>query len=413
MSLDSEVASIVSMVAPGAVYKPLPPAGADELPAAAPETKLLARDKQRPLLFDYQKELVEAGARLVREGQKGLISLPTGAGKTRTAVYLLLDQFLTRPKLKALWLAPTIELLDQAQSTFESLWLGFGSVGDVRIYRNSRVPLSDEGSIVFLTPQALFGVKTKALLSNWDVLVFDEAHQMSAPKFLESVEKVVSHSPSVAVVGLSATPGRMADGETEALSSIFDANLLTSKVLGSKPVQVLQNRGILSRLQFHNLGDTAASNETARRRTAIEKLLELSKRNAKVLVFATSIAESLAVASLLRERGAAAAHIDGETPEAERRHLLQLFSSGNIEILLNQKLLTTGYDCPAVTDVMIMGRVGSPIVFEQMVGRAARGPRTGGTSIANVWQFYDHLDIHGLPSSYYRYKDEGWNIVQK
>ena len=94
----------------------------------------------------------------------------------------------------------------------------------------------------------------------------------------------------------------------------------------------------------------------------------------------------------------------------ERRRRLAQFAGGNVHVLCNQKLLTAGYDFPGVTDVIIQGRVGSAIQFEQIVGRVARGPRTGGTKFGNVWQFEDHLKIHGLPQSYHRYDTAGWRV---
>jgi DNA repair protein RadD len=78
------------------------------------------------------------------------------------------------------------------------------------------------------------------------------------------------------------------------------------------------------------------------------------------------------------------------------------------QVLANQHLLAVGYDCPAVTDVVIQNKISSLILFEQIVGRAARGPLTGGSRVASVWEFEDHLALHGLPQSYYRYRDYDW-----
>jgi DNA repair protein RadD len=52
--------------------------------------------------------------------------------------------------------------------------------------------------------------------------------------------------------------------------------------------------------------------------------------------------------------------------------------------------------------------VGSAITFEQMVGRAARGPAVGGVEEAVIWQLDNLLAVHGWPSSYSRYLASLW-----
>ena len=87
------------------------------------------------------------------------------------------------------------------------------------------------------------------------------------------------------------------------------------------------------------------------------------------------------------------------------------FATGEIRVVVNKTLLATGYDCPAVEHVVLTVPVGSPITFEQMIGRAARGRLVGGADEAHVWQADDHLRVHGGPQSYYRYSDPDWDLA--
>ena len=91
-----------------------------------------------------------------------------------------------------------------------------------------------------------------------------------------------------------------------------------------------------------------------------------------------------------------------------RREVIQDFASGKTAVLTNYRILATGYDCPAVSDVALLSRVGSAVQFEQMVGRACRGPKTGGAASATVWDLDDHLQLHGLPESYFRFNNFDW-----
>ena len=87
---------------------------------------------------------------------------------------------------------------------------------------------------------------------------------------------------------------------------------------------------------------------------------------------------------------------------------MNLFEAGNINVLVNQKLLSTGYDCPNIDNVYILGRINSPILFEQIVGRASRGALVGGSSSCKIYVFDNHIKIHGEPNSYTSYVDFGW-----
>jgi DNA repair protein RadD len=367
----------------------------------------LLRAEQKPGLFDYQKDLVASIGDVVVKSGRGLVSLPTGGGKTRTAVYALLEALARNQRLRAVWLAPTIELLDQAHETIVRLWKEFGPAPDLLISRELSKP--QPGEILLTTPQTLINVKDASDFGEWDILVFDEAHQLAAPMFLESVERFLKSSPQMALIGLSATPGRTKTGEIDQLVGIFGSKLLVSKTLGKRPVEFLQKRGILAKLRFSPITpyglDISSSERTL---AAIAKIEELATAGKQVLVFARSVAESEAIDYILRTKGISSAHVDGSLHEDKRRQRISAFGSGSIRVMTNQKVLTTGYDCPAVSNLVIIPKINSAILFEQIVGRAARGLRTGGTATSDVWQFDDHLELHGLPQSYYRYEGFEW-----
>jgi len=83
---------------------------------------------------------------------------------------------------------------------------------------------------------------------------------------------------------------------------------------------------------------------------------------------------------LLKERSVAAELVTGETREATRRKLIQEFRDGRVKVLCNCSVLTTGFDAPKITHVVIARPTVSRVLYEQMVGRGLRGPRFGGTA---------------------------------
>ena len=96
-------------------------------------TIALIRNDERPAFFDYQDDLVSRMSEILCNGGTALLSLPTGAGKTRTAVGAFLEARRQLAGLRVCWLAPTYELLEQARSTAVQLWKQFGAAPDMRI----------------------------------------------------------------------------------------------------------------------------------------------------------------------------------------------------------------------------------------------------------------------------------------
>lgn len=369
----------------------------------APKILALVRADTRPALFDYQRELAsQLRDRFLRDRSRLILSLPTGGGKTRTAICGLLSALSLRGDLRVFWLAPTKELLNQAFSEFCRLWQQTGSAPDVAV-AHRRVVI-ERPSVSFITPQQVRPGMAA------DIVVFDEAHQVAAPTFRRTVTSLLEKGELGALVGLSATPGRVQVGEGETLVEMFDGHMLTSPLLGDDPVRELQNRGVLSQLRFSPLSRRAPDSiQTPERIRIASRAVRLAvAEGSKTLVFCESVAAARVTAAHLQTKGVRASFVDGGLPDRLRQERLAMFADGRIEVLANQKLLTAGYDLPAVSTIVLQRLVGSPIEFEQIVGRAARGPLTGGSASSRVWQFEDHLALHGLPTSYYRYRDYGW-----
>jgi superfamily II DNA or RNA helicase len=318
---------------------------------------------------------------------------------------------------RVVWLAPTVELIDQAYETTKNLWAVHGGLNDLFLSRDLKQVESQSPTLVFVTPQAVYQQSRKGPLRGLvkpNLVVFDEAHQLGAPTFRKAVEALgcLDESRPVGLIGLSATPGRTDDDETEHLVNLFGGQLLIARCLGSQPIQELQKDRILARVEFKKIPVKVSPGpaDTAQRlKIAVRFCKSLVRTNrAKPLVFAPDVGSAVVLAEALSESGIRAHAIhSGLSPESRRRFIRE-FADGQVDLLTNHRILATGYDCPAVSDLVFMSEVGSAIQFEQMVGRACRGTRTGGASTARVWEFDDHRSLHGLPESYYRYRDFNW-----
>lgn len=107
------------------------------------------------------------------------------------------------------------------------------------------------------------------------------------------------------------------------------------------------------------------------------------------------------MAARLNLAGVAAAAISGETPRTARRWFLDQFRRGDVRVLCNHSVLTTGFDGPRTDMVLIARQVFSPVLYMQMIGRGLRGEKNGGTAscrivtvIVNLGRFRDRHPYH-------------------
>jgi superfamily II DNA or RNA helicase len=267
------------------------------------------------------------------------------------------------------------------------------------------------------------------LLPPFDFVIFDEAHQAEARTYKQTLIAVRSLGGQTApAVGLSATPGRSIDDETESLVTLFNRKLLTSDRLRPNAITALQSQGVLARLDFKRIAfrervvgmrRTVESRDQlkgalkvlqwdlVRFRAVVEKAVEV-EGDGQTLVFAGSVMHANALCVVLKAKGCRAEVVSAYTPLDQRARILKAYSERAIRILLNKSLLATGYDCPSVKHVLLTSPIGSPILFEQIVGRASRGPKVGGNHVSTVWQMDNNLAIHGRPASYHRFRDFDW-----
>jgi superfamily II DNA or RNA helicase len=98
-----------------------------------------------------------------------------------------------------------------------------------------------------------------------------------------------------------------------------------------------------------------------------------------MIVFAVNVAHSQAIVDRYRDAGIRAAHLDGNTPKAERERLLAHFTANEIQVLSNCEIITEGFDFPACEVVQLTRPTKSLTLYLQSVGRVMR-PAAGKSS---------------------------------
>jgi DNA repair protein RadD len=397
-------------------------------------------------LFGHQRLPAQEVLRhLRRDESRCILHLPTGGGKTRTSMVVVCRWLLDNPGSSVVWLAASRELLEQASTEFQRAWKSIGdrSIQLLRVWGNKPLPQIDyEDTFVVggLSKMAIAmsndPAKFTGLLSKVSLVVFDEAHQALAPTYRELVEFLVGENRGVALLGLTATPGRTPDNDIEdaQLAEFFGLNRVTISMPGFKnPIDYLTTQGFLAKANYidvefesQKLNRVAVSDEDAdfsgevlrnlgndqqRNAELVRAAIALSARHNRILLFAPSVESAHQIGMVLRAVGLDSYSLDGATSELSRKTMIDKFrgNSAGTQILCNYGVLTTGFDAPRTSCVIIGRPTKSIVLYSQMVGRAIRGTKVGGNTEADIVTVVDtSLRGFGAVSEGFNFWNNKW-----
>ncbi|MET9732949.1 DEAD/DEAH box helicase family protein [Streptomyces sp. NPDC006458] len=384
-----------------------------------------------PRLHDYQERLAANVFTMLDRivPQRGMLSLPTGAGKTRVTAEAVIRWAKQVGRLEGpiLWIAQTEELCEQAVQSWKFVWEKVGAETPLAINRlwssNEAGPVTDRPQLVVATDAKLqqqncLAADSYAWLRNAALVIVDEAHTAITPRYTE----ILAHLGLTAsrtdrhLLGLTATPFRNTNqDETRRLINRFGGRRLDDGVFPDGDAYgELQRLGMLAQVEHRILqgGTITLKPEEKQRaeqlsmlsRAAEQRLAGDQDRNARildeisgmhdswpVLVFATSVDHAKYLAAKLRDRNISASAVDSTTSASDRRRRIDDFRAGRTRVLTNYGVLTQGFDAPATRAVVVARPVYSPNVYQQMIGRGLRGPLNGGKETCLILNVEDNI----------------------
>ena len=284
-----------------------------------------------------------------------LVHLPTGAGKTLTSGLIFSSKRIREilkigdRKLRLLFIAHKHRLLSQAQVAYAA------SEGVEIIWHSAFQDLPTD--------------------LQYDITCIDEAHHEAMSTIQYHLDKL-GNKP---IIGLTATPDR-ADG------CLIKFDIIVSPISREQAVA----EGWLAQTRIHSFVDVPSKNKTP---ILTDILNNYAHEMGQTMVFVKTKDEVKAITEVLREMGYVAVGLVNQSSK-ELDKILNMFSEGWIEFIVNCKRINEGVDVVGCTDVVFGRQFGSYTELNQAIGRAARPD-----SPCNVWEMVNPLSARNLDTT--------------
>lgn len=340
-------------------------------------------DGEKLELREYQQEALR-NLQVMRENKESIALLyqATGTGKTITAV---MDAKSVGGR--TLFVAHTMELVNQVYQTFQALWKG-ASVGK---FADSVKELDKD--IVCGSIQSIALNLDMFKEDEFDYMIIDEAHHATA----DTYQKVLAYFKPKFLLGLTATPERADDTNILEIfkNTAHKLDIRTAVEIGAlvdvRCIRIHTNID-MTQVRFnsvqYNVRDLDVKICVTERNALIVKTWLDYVKDKRTVVFCASVKHAEQIAAIFKEKGVSAEAVSGSMKTSERNELLAKFAMGELKVLCACDLLNEGWDCPE-TEVLFMARpTMSKVLYTQQLGRGMR--LSEGKEYLMVFDFVDN-----------------------
>lgn len=339
-------------------------------------------------LRPYQQEAVDATLRHFRRSdESAVIVLPTGAGKS-----LVIAELARLARRRILVLTHVKELVEQNHAKYES----YGLTGGIF---SAGLKRKDSGHQVTFASVQSVSANLDQFRDEYSLVIIDECHRVSGEdtsQYQQIIELLRQQNDSLKVLGLTATPYRLAMGWIYRYHYRGfvrgDQDKPFQHCIYELPLSFMINRGYLTRPELVNaavaqydfsalpsdrFGEYAEkdvnqllSKHQRVTRAIIEQVVELAAERKGVMIFAATVDHAREITGYLPEHETAL--VTGATEMKQRAQLIQSFKQRRLKYLVNVSVLTTGFDAPHVDFIAILRPTQSVSLYQQIVGRGLR-----------------------------------------
>jgi len=385
------------------VKKPLP----EPLGPVNPIVDEFGNDDPR---YDYQMKTVEL---LLRHGQM-IAQVATGGGKSKIAK--LATARINRPTL---FLTTRSVLLHQMAKQFKKMGKKVAILGDGTLQVSKEVTCAMTQSVAAWlkdpdlkkTPpgsesyerQIAKQKKMSEILSRFELVILEEAHEVSGESFFEIMK--CCHNAHYRLA-LTATPFMKEDEE---------ANMRLMASAGHVGIQIseklLIDRGILAKPYFkyvklpvpaaklYRSSPYARAVELGivgydyRNKCATAEAMRAARHGLTTMVLVNRKEHGERLEDLMTRAGLRVRFIQGKNEQRERENALSALGRGEVDVLIGTTILDVGVDVPSVGVVILAGGGKAEVALRQRIGRGLRAKKYG-PNVSLIVDFADELNNH-------------------
>lgn len=240
-------------------------------------------------------------------------------------------------------------------------------------------------------------------LDRRDIILIDEAHRVAHrpnTNYRNVTDYLLAHNPNIRILGYTATGYRMGQGRLTddwhnvATQHVTPAywNTVVDDMTSTAEFNWFFEQGYLKRVvpmpakseidvsnmrkqsdgEYNQADVDAAVNNANKVRAIVDEICENGFDRRSWMVFAAGNRNAELLTEEIRSRGVSVAVITDATPAAERDALIAAFKRYEIRCLVNNSILTTGFDHAGVDLIAVVRVTNSTPLWVQILGRGTR-----------------------------------------
>jgi len=250
--------------------------------------------------------------------------------------------------------------------------------------------------------QKLIQEATKKLLSKFEVVILEEAHEASGDSYFNVLANCRNAYYRLA---LTATPF-MKDDIEDNMRLMACAGGIGMKVTEKE----LIDKGILAKPFFkyidnpksvklfrttswqraYKLGITECID---RNDLVVQETIKMTLYGLSVMILVQHTGHGEALKKMLTDKGLRVRFLRGSVKQIERQHHLKELETGKINVLIGTNVLDVGVDVPSVGGIILGGGGKAEVALRQRIGRGLRRKKVG-PNVAFIVDFVDRHNTH-------------------
>lgn len=341
----------------------------------------------------YQGEALDAIFNYFANGGTGnpLVCLPTGTGKSYVIAEFIRRVMQYWPGQRIMCLTHVKELIANNSATLKAIWptapFGIYSAGLKKKELSWPITFGGVASVV------------KAILAfgHIDLLLIDEAHLLSDDvdaMYGVVIQELLKLNPFLKVIGLTATPYRIGLGlltngkiftdividytSLEKFNQLIRDGFLCPPISKKTTTKIDISKVGISKGDFNLSQLEKAVDVQDTNYLACKEMVEYGYERHKWLIFAAGVTHALHISDMLNSFGIPSIAVYAKMGDEARDRAIKDFKNDKIRCIVNNNVLTTGFDHPAIDFIGMLRPTCSPGLWVQMLGRGTRpSPATG------------------------------------